>query len=286
MEQKIRQWVDVLGWLVDTLTKVAGSTPTTMTTGLSYSAITHTGLVRTNNEDSFVAKSSLGLWVVADGMGGQEAGEVASAIAATTIHKLVSKGNALADAIRRAHKAVQEASYHGVGSKGMGTTIVAAQADIQAYEVAWVGDSRAYLWDGQALTRLTRDHSLVQELLDAGAIRPDEADSHPQRHVITQSVGVSGYDEIRVDKIAGRWELGQWLMLCSDGLTSELSDTEIADLLATANSPREATQQLVTAALNSGGQDNITIEIIAGPEEIQQGFSLPGLLKRLSGRNA
>lgn len=257
-----------------------------MTAGLSYSAITHTGLVRTNNEDSFVAKPNLGLWVVADGMGGQEAGEVASAIAATTIHQLVSSGNALSDAIRRAHKAVQEASYHGVGSKGMGTTIVAAHANIQAYEVAWVGDSRAYLWDGQVLERLTRDHSLVQELLDAGAIRPEDADSHPQRHVITQSVGVTGHDEIRVDKVSGRWDLGQWLMLCSDGLTSELSDSEIAGLLASANSPREATQQLVTAALNSGGQDNITIEIIAGPEEIQQGFSLPRFFKRLaSGRD-
>lgn len=257
-----------------------------MKSGLPYSAITHTGLVRKNNEDSFVAKSSLGLWIVADGMGGQEAGEVASAIAATTIHHGVSKGLALEAAIARAHDAVQEASFNGVGSKGMGTTIVAVQANHKHYQVAWVGDSRAYLWTAGKLLRLTTDHSLVQELLDAGAIAPEEVDSHPQRHVITQSVGVTGFDEIRVDTLSRNWAESEWLLLCSDGLTSELSDEQIAGVLEGASSPREATQSLVNSALDSGGQDNITIEIIAGPESTTGMGTLSSFLNRIKQRLA
>ena len=152
--------------------------------------ISDVGQKRERNEDSLFYDDKMGLYVVADGMGGQEAGEVASAIAVQTICEAIKQQASLTEAIERAHTAIGEASPE-LGGAGMGTTVVALLTRDNDYEIAWVGDSRAYLWNLRQLKRLTRDHSMVQEMVDAGAISAEEADQHPQRNIITQSLGVA-----------------------------------------------------------------------------------------------
>ncbi len=244
---------------------------------LSYAATTHTGRVRNSNEDSYIALPELGLWLVADGMGGQEAGEVASAIAVHTICEAVRGHASLTEAIELAHRAIREASTE-LGSPGMGTTVVALLTKGSEYEIAWVGDSRAYLWDLHRLQRLTRDHSMVQELLDAGAITAAEAAQHPQRNIITQSVGVPIPQGPKIDVLTGSWRPGQTIVLCSDGLSGELADPAMGAILADTISAQDGMRQLLLAALAKGGHDNITVLLINGPRPAS---SPDGLMPRL-----
>lgn len=230
---------------------------------LSFSATTHVGRVRNNNEDSYIAHPELGLWLVADGMGGQQSGEVASAIAVHTISEAITNRATLTEAITMAHRAVcdvQDDSY-----PGMGTTVVALLSRERDYEIAWVGDSRAYLWDLNQLQRLTRDHSMVQEMIDAGVISEREASEHPQRNIITRSVGVPLDPAPRVATLARKWAPGESILLCSDGLSGELSDDMISRILAGTVSPDDSTRQLLQAALDQGGRDNITALLVNGP---------------------
>ncbi len=232
---------------------------------LSYGATTHIGRVRNGNEDSYVALPEIGLWLVADGMGGQEAGEVASAIAAYTICEEVKRDASLEHAISKAHEAIRETAELDTGSAGMGTTVVALLSQGSNYQLAWVGDSRAYLWDLRRLRRLTRDHSMVQELVDAGAITEEQAENHPQRNIITQSVGVPIEEGPIIETITGTWAAGQSILLCSDGLTTELPDKKIRDILADTVSPQDSARQLMRTALARGGHDNVTVLLIQGP---------------------
>lgn len=247
---------------------------------LSYGATTHVGRVRSSNEDSYVALPELGLWLVADGMGGQEAGEVASAIAAYTICNAIRQDAGLEQALGQAHDAVRQAAGNGVGSPGMGTTVVALLVQGSDYQIAWVGDSRAYLWDLHRLQRLTRDHSMVQELVDAGAITAEQAEHHPQRNIITQSVGVPIPDGPGIEIISGQWAAGQSILLCSDGLSSELADSAIGSTLSSAVTATDGAQQLLSAALDQGGHDNITVLLIEGPRPA----SSAGFFRRLRSR--
>lgn len=244
---------------------------------LSYAATTHTGRVRSSNEDSYIALPELGLWLVADGMGGQEAGEVASAIAVQTICKAIRQQATLTQAIEQAHLAIREASP-GLGGAGMGTTVVALLTRDNDYEIAWVGDSRAYLWDLRQLKRLTRDHSMVQELVDAGAISAQEAEHHPQRNIITQSVGVAADSGPKIELIKGSWSPGHTILLCSDGLSGELSDAAINAILADTISVQDGMRQLLLAALKRGGHDNITLLLVNGPRPANAGG---GFVERL-----
>lgn len=230
---------------------------------LSFSAVTDVGRVRNNNEDSYIARPELGLWLVADGMGGQQSGEVASAIAVNTVSKAIAGKATLTKAIEMAHQAICNAKESG--SQGMGTTVVALLSQGQDYEIAWVGDSRAYLWDLQRLTRLTRDHSMVQEMVDAGVISEEDASEHPQRHIITQSVGMPLEPGPRIATVRGQWSPGQSILLCSDGLSGELGDDTISAILADTVSAGDSTRQLLLAALGRGGHDNITALLVNGP---------------------
>lgn len=248
-----------------------------------FSAITHPGLVRPHNEDSYVADVDLGLWVVADGMGGHESGEVASAIASATIRERIARGASLRSAITAAHRCIQSIGTEGNGA-GMGTTVVALRLTGRDYELAWVGDSRAYLFDGTALVPLSRDHSLVQELVDAGAISEVEAHSHPQRHVITQSVGIREMADPMPDVTSGKLTAGNWVLLCSDGLTGELADDEIARLFAESRSLREATQNLLNQCLDRGARDNVTIVLVEAPAGDLAGGNNDGWLRRVTRR--
>ncbi|MAZ89782.1 MAG: serine/threonine protein phosphatase [Cellvibrionaceae bacterium] len=236
---------------------------------LQSHSLTDKGLVRDNNEDCYLSKPSEGLWAVADGMGGHEAGEVASAIVKRTLDEAKVSGRNLEDAIHTSHKAVLKAALKGEGAAGMGSTVVALNCNDLEYQVSWVGDSRAYLWseerDGGRLEQLTTDHSYVQMLLASGAIGPDEVDSHPEKNIITQCIGSLDLPQIKVDTVRGSWEKQQWIILCSDGLSDEVDNTSIAQILCHARTPKEATEQLMQEALNNGGNDNVTVQVIESP---------------------
>jgi protein phosphatase len=237
-----------------------------MTTALQYSGATDEGNKRDHNEDAFFADGSLGLWFIADGMGGHESGEVASTIVKEQVSESVRNGAKLTDAIQDAHHSILRAGQEGIGTVGMGSTIVAVQVKGSEYEVAWVGDSRAYLWDGK-LKQLSHDHSIVQELLDNGLISPEEATNHPHRHIITQSLGYVNLQDVHVDHVAGQLLHGQKILLCSDGLNDEVSEEQISDIINSKDSESAIVDDLISAALINGGNDNVTVLLISAPED-------------------
>jgi serine/threonine protein phosphatase PrpC len=238
---------------------------------LEYSAASHPGLMRDNNEDCFLSQPEHGLWLVADGMGGHEAGEVASAIVRDTIDRETQENpNAsLLDTIQHAHATILTSAANGIGAPGMGSTVVALKSNSENYQVAWVGDSRAYLWtptrEGGRLERLSTDHSYVQMLVETGVIRAEEAESHPEKNIITQCLGMQELAQVKVDFIEHQWQKDQWVLLCSDGLTDEVDDRTIAQILFGSKDCLAAVDQLLHAALTSGGRDNITLQIIESP---------------------
>ncbi|MFZ2207937.1 MAG: protein phosphatase 2C domain-containing protein [Porticoccaceae bacterium] len=231
---------------------------------VAYAAETHCGLVRSLNEDCYEADPEVGLWLVADGVGGHAGGEIASELTRATIKAVFRRTGDLRAAIEAAHAAVLDAIRRGDGKSNMGSTVVALALRGCDYQIAWVGDSRAYLWDGR-LTLLTRDHSLVETLLAKGIINADEAFNHPQRNIITQSIGVTPDHPLQVDSISGVLRPGQRLLLCSDGLNDEIREREIAERLAAANSLQEQVASLLQGSLTAGGRDNVTL-IIVDPE--------------------
>ncbi|MCX6068480.1 MAG: protein phosphatase 2C domain-containing protein [Chloroflexi bacterium] len=218
---------------------------------IDFALGTHIGLVRELNEDSHLALPKHGLWVVADGMGGNEAGEVASKITIREIARSIEQGLPLAEAIEIAQ---------GEGGANMGSTVVAAKLDGLHYKIAWVGDSRAYLWNGR-LHQLTTDHSYVQLLLKAGLITEKEILGHPSRNVITQALGVGGPDNanIKVDLVSGELNENDTLLLCSDGLSGEVREEHVAAILAETEDAQTRVARLISAALKAGGKDNITV---------------------------
>ncbi|WP_075184655.1 PP2C family protein-serine/threonine phosphatase [Teredinibacter haidensis] len=233
-----------------------------------FHAATDVGLQRSNNEDSYLSMPFLGAWVVADGMGGHAAGEVASAIVCETIQEQLSKGVCLSDAIQLSHKAVLEAANRGVGGSGMGSTVVALHSRGSEYDIGWVGDSRAYSYypsRPKSLRQLTRDHSYVQYLVDSGVITPEEMHNHPEKNIITQCLGSTDLEQVDVGLVTAKWHNPQWVILCSDGLTDAVTDTEITSILNKTTSVNDTTETLIRAALNNGGRDNITVQVISNP---------------------
>jgi protein phosphatase len=223
---------------------------------------THTGLRREHNEDTYCADPDMGLWLVADGMGGHEHGEVASALARDVVIREVHKGQALASAIQSADEEIIRHSNEKRSERPMGTTVVAVRVRNHDYEVAWVGDSRVYLWNG-ALRQISQDHSYVQELIDQGAITPEQARSHPHRNVVTQALGVTDPESLKVETISGELRPGFQILLCSDGLTEEVDDAAIAALLAQTDlSAQECVDHLISTALDGGGSDNVTVVLL------------------------
>ena len=232
-------------------------------TKLSAACLTDVGRMRDHNEDSVGAYPGLGLWVVADGMGGHEAGEVASELAVSHIPRLVAEGSTLVEAVERCHRIIQKAPEIGTGVRGMGTTVVAAQLQANgAFQVCWVGDSRAYVFGRGRLRQLTIDHSYVQTLVNAGVITAQEAETHPERNVVTQSLGTETLAAVEVGRFSGRMEQGDVLLLCSDGLTGEVSDGDVAAVLGTETSLEEKARRLVGEANANGGSDNIAVALI------------------------
>lgn len=230
---------------------------------IEFGHSTHVGLRREHNEDTYYADADLGLWLVADGMGGHEHGEIASALARDTLVREVGKGTELVRAIQLADEEIIRHSTRRSEALPMGTTIVALRltSNLQ-FEVSWVGDSRVYVWD-QELKQLSQDHSYVQELVDQGAITSEQARSHPHRNVVTQALGVTDPQSLRVESVRGELKPGMQLLLCSDGLTEEVKDSAIAAIVSRQDlTPQECVDHLILAALDGGGSDNVTVILV------------------------
>jgi PPM family protein phosphatase len=223
---------------------------------------TDTGRQRRENEDSLLARAPL--FVVADGMGGAQAGEVASRIAVEAFEPGIGDARepetALAQVAQRANARIYELSHSHAEQAGMGTTLTAVYVGEREIAIAHVGDSRAYRLRDGTLEKLTEDHSLVDELLRQGRLTPEEAVEHPQRSVITRALGPEGAVEVDTRSYAARDN--DVYLLCSDGLTTMLDEQRVAQLLGEHATLREAGEALIAAANEAGGRDNITVVLL------------------------
>lgn len=244
--------------------------------GLEVASLTDVGLQRANNEDSYLYwepeadddfRRKGRLAIVADGMGGYEGGQEASRLAVETVRNVYDdqfNGNpqaALTAGLQSAHEAIQRYAVQNPQFTGMGTTGTALAILDQQLYFAHVGDSRLYLVRGAYISRLTRDHSYVGRLVESGIVRSEDAESHPQRHILTAALG-SGRDvepDLPAQPIA--LQEGDLLILCTDGLWSVVPEHEISRI-ARANAPAEACREMVAAALERGGPDNVTVIIL------------------------
>jgi protein phosphatase/serine/threonine-protein phosphatase Stp1 len=232
---------------------------------LTSQAATHPGAVRPRNEDALLDRPDCGLWVVADGAGGHGAGDVASTaiIAALgTIQPGLSAAELLAQVrlkLTQVHADLQEEAARRGPGRILASTVVVMLARGDHFAMLWAGDSRGYLLRGGALQRVTRDHSLVQELVDQGTLREEEAESHPQANVITRAVGAQG--ELELDKISGRILEGDRYLLCTDGLFKTIPEREIATMLSNGG---DATS-IVSEAVGRGARDNVSAVAVDCP---------------------
>ena len=224
-------------------------------------AVTHPGAKRTHNEDAYVNRPDLGLWAVADGAGGHTAGDLASGMIAEALEAIppeLSAAELLAQvrlAIEQTHMALREEAARRGPEVMVASTVVVMLARGGHFACLWAGDSRAYLLRNGTLRQITRDHSLVQELLEAGAIGPEDVVNHPRGNVITRAVGAALNDFV-LDKVSDRLVPGDRFLLCSDGLCKTLPEDELASLLGgTDSTPPRA---LVDAALAANASDNVT----------------------------
>lgn len=237
------------------------NTPSRRTSRLPFGSRTDIGCVREHNEDSLIVTPPL--FVVADGMGGHAAGEIASEIAVQTIAELAPShpdGEALAEAVNLANEEIIKAADEGRGRMGMGTTCTAAMLEGERLIVAQVGDSRAYLLHEGRLQQITRDHSLMADMIEAGHLTPEEARIHPNRSVITRALGSTANAAPDVYEL--NVETGDRLLLCSDGLSSMIWDDEIEQIMLTSPDPQRCASNLVSAALDAGGYDNVTVIVV------------------------
>jgi protein phosphatase len=233
-----------------------------MTLRLVVGAATDNGQVRDHNEDGYLVDGDLGLVAVADGMGGHRGGEVASATAINVLREVYTDGRDLREAVVAANDAVFERSTADDAVRGMGTTMTAGvlAEDGETLIIGHVGDSRAYLHRGGELKRVTTDHSLVEELLRAGELTEEEAERDPRRSMITRAVGLE--QGVEVDLYPVALKQGDRLVICSDGLTDMVSETDIAAAIADESDPEKAARRLIEAANDAGGVDNITAVIV------------------------
>jgi PPM family protein phosphatase len=240
--------------------------------------LTDTGRRRRHNEDAFVAEPPL--FAVADGMGGAQAGELASSLAAAALKDSQAPGGGgegrVDELIQQANRRVYERQSQDAAASGMGTTMTVALVEDGRVAFGHVGDSRAYLIRGGALEQLTEDHSLVAELVRSGKLSPEEAEGHPQRSVITRALGTD--PDVDVDTFSVETKPGDLFLICSDGLTSMVDDETILEEVArNRHDLKSAAKALVRAANKGGGEDNITVVFfeIGGEDDLEQTVTLP-----------
>lgn len=239
---------------------------------------THPGKVRRRNEDSYVLDPPL--FAVADGMGGAQAGEVASRLTAAAFREFheadrLPPDERLHAIIQEANRRIYDRAHADSDFSGMGTTVTAALLTGGRVTIGHVGDSRAYRIRNGELEQLTDDHSLVGDLMRSGRLTPEEADAHPQRSVITRALGTDR--EVDVDTLAIEAEPGDLFLLCSDGLTTMVADDDILGILAAAPTLDDAARALVRAANTEGGEDNVTVVLfrVEGDEHVEETLAAP-----------
>lgn len=227
-------------------------------------AATHVGKVRRANEDSFIVRPEIGLWAVADGVGGHEAGQLASQTVAgdlASIGSAVSAADQVArfkDRVLRANDQIKQIAVDR-GGVTIGTTVAAILAYGHSYAAVWAGDSRVYRIREGEIEQLSRDHTEAQELINTGVLTREQAKVWPRRNVITRAVGIFDDPELEVE--SGEIEPGDVFLVCSDGLTGHLSDDDIRDRVAKTR-PQDACDRLIADTLERGASDNVTVVII------------------------
>jgi protein phosphatase/serine/threonine-protein phosphatase Stp1 len=230
---------------------------------------THAGTKRKHNEDTWVDRPDLGIWAVADGAGGHQAGEYASGLIAEALDSVppeLSASELLGEVrfrIAATHKALREEAERRGGNTMIASTLVALLARGEHFACLWAGDSRAYMLRDGELRQITRDHSLVQELVDAGSIAPEDAEKHPHANIITRAVGAD-IEDLVLDKVSGRLQPGDRFLLCSDGVCKTVPFEQLAELLRSDNGV-PAPQSLIAAALALDVTDNVTAVAIEVP---------------------
>ena len=223
---------------------------------------TSSGLVRQHNEDYYIARPALGLWVLCDGLGGHAKGALASRVCAETVMKGVMQGKALEESVQCAHEAVKmmEAERSNV-SGNPGTTVAALYIYGRTWEVAWVGDTRVWLYERGGIRQITRDHTVVRQLLDWGAITEEEATVHPDRHMLSSVVGI-GEERLKVGINSGRWNSKQVFILGTDGMAHRDEPEVLSEIFSIFRNPDQIVGRLKTASLEKGGFDNFTIAVV------------------------
>jgi serine/threonine protein phosphatase PrpC len=227
-------------------------------------AQTHKGLVRKLNEDACLDLADSGVWVVADGMGGHAAGDVASQLVVDTVRVAVQRSNQpsvqlLTEALQQANSELCRYSEQHLQGNTAGSTVVVLLIDKFYYHLLWAGDSRGYLLRNNQLRQITRDHSQVNEMVEQGLLHQNEAEQHELANVITRAVGVD--TAVTIDVVSGAWQPGDLFLLCSDGLNKELTDQEICQYLAH-NNIAEASRALLHSTLVAGARDNVTCILV------------------------
>ena len=249
---------------------------------------THVGVVRSGNEDSFLLDYQQGLFVVADGMGGHAAGEVASEMAVAIVAKTLGSlrglseaaaGERMREAIRAANQAIFDRTLSELDKRGMGTTTTVMVLSARRFLIGQVGDSRAYLFRDGVFQQLTKDHSYVQEQVDAGLLTAEQARTHPYSNVITRCVGAN--EDVVPDIYFGTLRQGDVILLASDGLTGMLEDDQLAKILQGEGSPEIWVAKMIADANRRGGLDNITA-IIVRVDEIESTGTHPAFTKSAS----
>ena len=226
---------------------------------------THVGLRRKVNEDSMLVRTDRGLWAVADGMGGHEAGDVASArvtealLCLPIVNGLDELVESAIAALRKVNQDLLTLASSNIGSRTIGSTVVGVAIADSQFRCFWAGDSRAYRIRGNEIVQLSRDHSLVQDLVSAGMLDPKDAEHHPNANVITRAVGV--VEDLKVETVSGDVEPGDQFLLASDGLTRLVDNQELLAELTTSR-PAAAAERLVDIVLSRGAPDNVSIIIV------------------------
>lgn len=233
--------------------------------GFDCASRTHVGHRRKLNEDAVLSCADRGIWAVADGMGGHDAGELASALVvdalsgfppASSLENLVGKAIA---ALEAANDSLVEMASSGLERRVIGSTVVGLVADDTQFRCFWVGDSRAFRIRNNGIVQLTRDHSLVQDLVDAGMLEPDEAENHPNANVVTRAVGAA--EDLQVDTVGGELRPGDTFLLASDGLTRVVGTEELLDEIISSDI-HAAADRLIELTLARGAPDNVSLVIV------------------------
>lgn len=238
---------------------------------------THAGKVRQHNEDSFMANPETGVWAVADGMGGHEAGELASAIVVEAL-RAIEQPSSAADLLSRCEASVLLANrdLYKIAverAKTIGTTLAVLLTFRSYYAGVWSGDSRIYRIRGGSIDQISRDHTEAQALVDRGILSPQEADHWPRRNIITRAIGIGPHPELEI--VHGEIVDDDIFVLCSDGLTGHVSDAEICEL-AIDNRPQTACDALIALTLRRGATDNVTIIIVHCQQDRDTTLIRPG----------